>query len=247
VSGNTGESPPKIVSLKPEKPTLEDDLESARILFSEGLLEEAKRTLHRMLLVQPNYKRGRDLLDQILKHELEHLYDAAPRAQAKVVVESPDEVIRRLEGDLGLLEGDSVLEAGNENWKHGTDLDARSSLDLGIAFFEMGCYRDAARELQGTLRLVRQSSSELGELGLSAVALYAESLLLLEEAFDAKMLLEPPLSDTGLRHEDKTALYYLMGRVEERLGHRDQAKGWYGKVVQSDPGFRDAEFRMRIL
>lgn len=247
MSGNTGESPPRSPSLAPEKPSLEDDLESAKILFSEGLLEESKRVLYRMLLHSPQFRKGRELLAQIQKHELEKIHDSHPRTASKSVTEDPDDVIRRLEGDLGINSDSAGPDPSLETWAHPSDLDAQSHLDLGIAFFEMGCFRDAERELRAAVRQVLQSSSELGETGLSATALLAESLILLGEAFDAKMLLEAPLSDAGLMHEDKTAIYYLMGRAEEALGHPASAKGWYGKVLQAEPFFRDAEFRNRIL
>ncbi len=247
VSGNTDESASSPKSLAPEKPSLEDDLASAKILVSEGLLEEAKRILYRMLLHSPHYRKGRELLEQIAKYEMEHLYDSTVRTQGKTALEDPDEVIRRLETDLGIEGSDGVSDAGSEIWKHSMELDARSSLDLGIAFFEMGCFRDAGRELKHAIRQVLQETSVLGETGLSATALLAESLILSNEAFDAKMVLEPVLSDPELLHEDKTSLYYLMGRAEESLGHAASAKGWYGKVLQAEPSFRDAEFRQRFL
>ncbi len=247
MSGNTDESASPTKSLTPEKPSLEDDLASAKILFSEGLLEEAKRLLYRMLLHSPHYRKGRELLDQIGKFEIEHLYDTTPRTLGKIVLEDPDEVVRRLESDLGLDEANGIPESGAEIWKHSIDLDARSSLDLGIAFFEMGCFQDAGRELRHAIKQVLQEKSSLGEVGLSATALLAESLVLSCEAFGAKMVLEPVLSDSELLHEDKTCLYYLMGRAEESLGHSASAKGWYEKVVQTDPSFRDAEFRLRFL
>ncbi len=247
MSGNTDESASPLKSLAPERPSLEEDLASAKILFSEGLLEEAKRLLYRMLMLSPHYRKGRELLEQIRKYEIEHLYDSSPRAQAKTVLEDPDEVIRRLESDLGIDESAGVLDAGDRLWIYPPDLDARSSLDLGIAFFEMGCYRDAERELRHTIKQVLKETSDLGEFGLSATALLAESLILLGEAFDAKIVLEPVLSDPELLHEDKTCLFYLMGRVEESLGHPASAKGWYERVVQAEATFRDAEFRLRFL
>jgi tetratricopeptide (TPR) repeat protein len=248
VSGNTDESASLPKSLAPERPSLEDDLASAKILYSEGLLEEAKRILYRMLLHSPHYRKGRELLEQISKYEIEHLYHSPIRAQGKVALEDPDEVVRRLESDLGLEEPTSgSVDSGIEIWKHSVDLDARSSLDLGIAFFEMGCFRDSGRELRHTIRQVLQETSTLGEVGLSATALLAESLILSGEAFDAKMVLEPVLSDVELLHEEKTSLYYLMGRAEECLGHPGSAKGWYRKVLETEPSFRDAEFRLRFL
>jgi hypothetical protein len=38
-----------------------------------------------------------------------------------------------------------------------------------------------------------------------------------------------------------------MGRAEESLGHPASAKGWYEKVLQAEPAFRDAEFRLRFI
>ena len=247
MSGNTDERPSATKSLAPEKPSLEDDLASARILFSEGLLEEAKRILYRMLLHTPHFRKGRELLDQIAKYEIDHLYDSTPRSSGKSVLDDPAEVIRRLESDLEIE--DPVPSTGPESpvWSHAADLDARTSLDLAVGFFEMGCWRDAEKELRHTIRQVLQETSVLGEVGLSATALLAEALILSGDAFEAKMVLEPVLSDSELLHEDKTGLYYLMGRAEESLAHPEAAKGWYHKVIQAEPSFRDAEFRLRFL
>lgn len=247
VSGNTDESPSKSKSLAPEKPSLEDDLASAKILFSEGLLEEAKRILYRMLLHSPHFRKGRELLEQIAKHEIDHLYDSTPRSSGKSVLEDPDEVIRRLESDLGIEDPVPIIGTESGFWSHSADLDARTSLDLAIGFFEMGCWRDSEKELRHTVRQVLQETSTLGEVGLSATALLAESLILSGDAFEAKMVLEPVLSDSDLLHEEKTGIYYLMGRSEETLGHPEAAKGWYQKVIEAEASFRDTEFRLRLL
>ena len=247
MSENTGESPGKIHSLEPTRVSLTDEVESARILLQEGLYEEAKKILYRALILSPHFKKAQEILSQIQKKELDQILDSHPRPQAKSSFEDPDEVIRKLNDDLGLELGRESIDPHLENWNYSAELSGKDHFDLGVAFFEMGCFRDAIRELQKSIRVVRQEFTDLGELGVSALALCAECFLGLNEAFEAKMILEPAISDAELQHEEKTPLYYLMGRVEEALGNRSEAKAWYGKVLLTDSFYRDAAFRVKTL
>jgi tetratricopeptide (TPR) repeat protein len=249
VAENKGENSKSDFDLQVPKSSARDEVESAKILFQEGLLDEAKKTLHRILISHPAYSRASKLLKEIQKTELNHILNRSQASSDRRKMEDPERILRKLEADLGIsIESRSaVLDPAHENWTHSMELSSQERFDLGIAFFEMGCFRDADRELAEALRIFRVENSSLDESGVSIVALRAESLIRLEEAFEAKMFLAPILNEPEISHELKLPLYYLAARSEELLGARVEAKAWLQKVMDIDPLFRDANFRIRLL
>jgi tetratricopeptide (TPR) repeat protein len=116
-----------------------------------------------------------------------------------------------------------------------------------VAFYEMGCFGDVLRELKRAEKKIRIEESFLGELGVSVVALYAQTLVKLGQAFQAKVYLEPILIEPDLLHEQKTILYYTMGLAEQALDEKKNAKAWFQKVAMTDPDFKDVQQRIRLL
>jgi tetratricopeptide (TPR) repeat protein len=249
VADNTGENSNSDFDLRVPKPSARDEVESAKILFQEGLLDEAKKILHRIIISHPSYAKASMLLKEIQKTELDHILNRSHASSDRKKLEDPENILRKLEADLGIsIDSRMVaLDSTQEHWIHSMELGSRERLDLAIAFFEMGCYRDADRELIEALRIFRVENSSLDESGVSIVALRAESLIRLEEAFEAKMFLAPILNEPEISHELKLPLYYLAARSEELLGGRAEAKAWLQKVMDIDPLFRDANFRIRLL
>ncbi len=231
-----------------------DDLESARILIQENLLDESKRILFRMLtrISDTNsisYRRAREMLSQIEKIELDELMNKAPRGKRTPRVEDPTRLIHSLEKDLSMEPIDSempIMEV--EQWSVvGERLTARELLDLAVAFFEMGCYGDAIRELKKAEKRIRIEETFLGELGVSIVALQAQALIELGQPFDARIYLEPILLESDIPHEQKIILYYTMGLAEQALENKISAKAWLQKVKDTEPNFKDVEQRLRHL
>jgi tetratricopeptide (TPR) repeat protein len=231
-----------------------DDLESARILIQENLLDESKRILFRMLtrISDTNsisYRRAREMLSQIEKIELDELMNKAPRGKRTPRVEDPTRLIHSLEKDLSMEPIDSempIMEV--EQWSVvGERLPARELLDLAVAFFEMGCYGDAIRELKKAEKRIRIEETFLGELGVSIVALQAQALIELGQPFDARIYLEPILLESDIPHEQKIILYYSMGLAEQALENKISAKAWLQKVKDTEPNFKDVEQRLRHL
>lgn len=231
-----------------------DDLESARILIQENLLDESKRILFRMLtrISDTNsisYRRAREMLSQIEKIELDELMNKAPRGKRTPRVEDPTRLIHSLEKDLSMEPIDSempIMEV--EQWSVvGERLPARELLDLAVAFFEMGCYGDAIRELKKAEKRIRIEETFLGELGVSIVALQAQALIELGQPFDARIYLEPILLESDIPHEQKIILYYTMGLAEQALENKISAKAWLQKVKDTEPNFKDVEQRLRHL
>ena len=247
---NTEENASSKFSIQESKPTPDDDVESAKILFQEGLFDEAKKLLHQVLMRNPRFTRATSLLDEIRNEELNLILNRSSTLRGgRKPPEDPEAVIRKLEKDLGmdLISDKQALDPAVENWAHGHRESPEQAFDLAVAFFEMGCFRDAVIELEETLRAIRIARTELGELGVAAAALYAESLIELKEAFSAKSFLMPVLNELELNHEAKIPLFYMVGRAEELLGNAHDAKSWYNKVIEADPFFRDANFRVRVL
>ena len=250
MSENKGENSKSAFDIQMPKASAGDEVESAKILFQEGLLDEAKRILHKVLISHPSYGRATRLLQEIRGAELDHLLNrSGSKGTDRRKPEDPAKILRKLEADLGLtLEQDlSAINPAQENWVHSGALLPVERFDLAIAFFEMGCFRDVIRELEEALRQVRLENSILDETGVSMVALLAESLISLQEAFEAKMFLAPILSEPEISHETKLPLYYLAARSEELLGGRKEARAWLEKVLEIDPLYRDANFRIRLL
>jgi len=249
VPENTKETPPDLTSLEVTRVSIEDELQSAKILYQEGLNEEAKKKLYLILISSPQNPRAHDLLNQIKEEELEALLNQhAPSTHYKNPrVENAERIIDKLNSDLDLglkLDG---LDPQVENWIPHLSLKSREHYDLGVAFFEMGCYRDAIRELRSSEKKIRIEQTFLGELGVAVVALHAECLLLIGRAYEAKENLMPILNEPDLKHEEKTVLFYVMGRIEEDLGSIPVAQGWFQKVLEIDASFRDAGHRLKQL
>ena len=231
-----------------------DELESAKILIQENLLEEAKKLLFRLLtrihdMKTPGYRRARELLSRIEAMELDELMNRNQKKKNSTKIEDPTGLIEKLERDLQIecLDEESVAP-DQEIWNVGqAALSVVGRFDLAVGFYEMGCYADALRELKQAEKKIRIEETFLGDLGISIVALRAQSLIHLGQAFDAKIYLEPILLEPDLQHEKKIILYYTMGLAEEVLGEKNKARAWFVKVVQAEPGFKDAQQRIKVL
>jgi tetratricopeptide (TPR) repeat protein len=246
VPENTKQKASAPSSVEVTRVSRDGELQSAKILFQEGLLDEAKKKLYQILIAFPNYPSAVELLARIRDGEMKGLLrQTVPTAHGKKLkTEDPERIIEKLNSDLGLdlqMEG---FDPARENWVSQTDLSSRGHYDLGVAFFEMGCYRDAVRELKFSERKIRMEQTFLGELGVAVVALYSESLVKLDRGFEAKSYLEPILAEPDLNQEEKNVLFYVMGIAEASLGKIPEAKGWLQKVYDLNPDFRDVRFRL---
>ena len=57
--------------------------------------------------------------------------------------------------------------------------------------------------------------------------------------------MQPVLLDHDIPDVAKTEIFYLMGRASEQQDKLALARGWYRKVLEIDPKYRDAEDRLR--
>ena len=252
MSENTNKSPNQTLNLEVTKALPQDEVESARILFREGLIDEAKKTLFRILSHQPDFISAKKLLTQIEQVEMKELFlERASAARSRPPrFENTDRILESLNRDLG-LELDLPHRSDEEQWSatavENAKFSPREYLDLGIAFFEMECFADALRELLRAEKRIRIEQTFLDKTGIMVAALIAQCLVNLGKAFEAKTHLEPVLTEPDLKHEDKLNLYYAMGIVEQALESAPSAVGWFKKVLQIDPDFKDAQNRIRLL
>jgi hypothetical protein len=231
-----------------------DDLESAKILIQENLLDEAKRILFRLIArIQKTdshaYRRAREMLARIESIEMKALLSISPQQKKPPAFDDQTRVIQGLEKDLEIeLNESSDSTLSKEWWSPAAGpLTAQDLFDLAVGFHEMGCHADAIRELRKAEKKIRIEQSFLGELGVSIVALHAQSLVDLGRAFEAKINLEPVLLEPDVPHEQKILLYYMMGLAEQALENKTTAKAWFQKVRDSEPGFRDVDQRLKAL
>ncbi len=224
----------------------QDLLETARILASEGLIEEAKKTLRQILRKDPQHSLARKQMEEIQRKELEHLLAEAP-FQELIPKEgnsdlSVEEVIRDLDHDLGLglfSEVKAMEEFAEQLDREFAVLSTQDRLDLGVAFQEMGLHSVAARQFQ--------AAENDPASYLSATYLLANNLIEADRAFDAVIRIEPLLRDADLSPGDRQNFMYLMGLAQERLGKRDAAIRWYREVLTVQTGYRDTESRLSVL
>lgn len=235
----------------------EDGLASAKILMNEGLLEEAKRVLHRVLVIEPSNARAKRMLADVHDRELQQIFSDTPKRKGIlddlrlnrrtwIDQRSSDQILKELDRDLGLGLLES-LDSGDQapEWAHSldrdlADLDPRSRIDVAIAFLEMGLNESASRILSIAM-------TEPGPMGFVASCLYATAKIAAKDGFSAALALEPVVSDPEISSSDKIEVFYLLGRAAELTANRSLAMQWYGEVIRVDTDYRDAAERLNRL
>jgi tetratricopeptide (TPR) repeat protein len=241
----------------PISDTVEDRLESAQILHSEGLNDEAKKILRRLLISDPANLVVRKALQAIQDKELSGLLDGAHHfdplrstPELAPTNSAADEIEASLDQDLGLnLYGASIptLEFFSDLESVLAGAGSRDRLDLGIAYLEMGsplvaehCFRTARQGDAGA------TSEENRERFVAASALLAQALLSAGKSLEALHILQEALK--GASEEDqRVELVYLMARASEAVERPKDAELFYLKVRELEPGYRDVDERLRGL
>jgi tetratricopeptide (TPR) repeat protein len=244
---------------------IDDQLQSAKILVNEGLIEEGKKLLRRILIADPRNLVARKRLDEIQELELKQIIGGTEPARRRPRLRGEDpelegvhseNVLRELDRDLGLglvTEGNAESvrrvelslfadRAAMADFAERVDREyaaapARDRLDVGIAFLEMGLLDLAIRQFRPAARQA--------ETRLPATALLAWALLQSGHAFEAALALEPLINDSELPEADQVEPAYLMGRCHEQLGRADEAARWYARALAREAAYRDAEERLK--
>ncbi len=264
-------SPPVPSSLGPKtkKPfnlsQIPDALESAKILFNEGFGEDAKKILHRVLILDPSHASARQCLSEVHELELKQIFGEGSARRhygqgvdASLAEADSEEIFRKLDQDLslGMSKSFSLFDHPDllESFCRKLERDLiragampRDWIDLGIAFFEMDLYSISERLFLGAGRKLDSEVYADQQTLLSATCLLALSLILSGRLFDAVSRLQPMLLDVDLKHEDKIELFYLMGRTYEAMKRMDLAHYYFHQVIGIDPHYRDIDRRLKAV
>jgi tetratricopeptide (TPR) repeat protein len=252
---------------------IQDHLESARILMGEGILEEAKRILHRLLLAHVRHPEARQLLEELRERELKIILEGSESPRRRMGKKEPESevqasaewVMRNLDRDLGLgmfAEDGSELPTATLSLfrderaldEFGAKMDQEYAscapamrLDIGIAFLEMGLHGLAVRHFRAAAEQFARIDQVADSLDrLSAVGLLSYALIAGGRAFDATIELQLVINDSDVAPESKLDLVYLMGRACEALGKKEEAAQWYRRAAGIDPDYRDVQERLKF-
>jgi tetratricopeptide (TPR) repeat protein len=248
-----------------------DLLQSAKILTGEGLLEDAKKVLHRILMAYPTDGVARQKLNEIHELELKQIFGDGEikrrpfgkGADLGLSDQDSESLMRELDRDLQLGVFSNSGSWGDSNpmslfqdpelmssFCSQLELDlsqaeAQDWIDLGIAFLEMDLYEIAVRLFSGAFRRSEYSPGEQNRTFLSASCLLAMALILTGRPFEAVAKVQPLLGDVNISQEQKAELFYLMGRVYESMQKFGLALQFYKQVMEIDARYRDIDLRIR--
>lgn len=225
-------------------------------LRRKGDDRRARAAYSRMLDIDPQHEKARQVIGVIDADELERERNAAARHDNG---ESPpasgvsDEDARALEAMLDELEGsDEVGEAiaiadhaDTREAKPATASDdsdddevmARSRYELGLAFRQMGMWDEAVRELRPALDRVEDRLTALEALG--------ECLLKSGRTADAIDLLRSDLRAD--EDAEQVGPLYFLGLALQLEGETEAARDVFGRIQAVSPGYRDAAERLSEL
>lgn len=244
---------PKVVDPAVQVDTVDELLINSKILVSEGMWDEAKATLRRVLLIDPKNLTARDRLAEIQKVEIKKLLGAeenAPtsffqRTKKKPEEHPPEEILAALEKEVGPAPDPEKLFFPDpkdqelfliEMEKACIGASSQDRMDLGIGFLEMELYDVAVAQFR---IVIRDEAEARKARGLLATALLAKG-----KAHEALMELEGLIADQSASAEEKIDFGYLAGQAQEKLGNFEVAAVWYRAVTGIENGYRDAQNRL---
>lgn len=262
--------------LRPSTPAeIEDQVQSAKILLSEGLMEEAKRVLHRILIVDPKHVVARQTLHEIHESELKQIFgedrkriSLRDKPEPVLTDADADEIMRELDRELSLgifgrdggddgsdaremaefpllSDPKAIQEYATQLEKELVGVSGQDRVDLGIGFLEMGLNELATRQFKSAVHQLMQDPEENAKEVLSATALLAYSTILIGKAFEATLMIQSILRDAQLSDEHKIEFFYLIGRAYEAMRKPDLAQRWYEQVRLMDSNYRDIQQRLK--
>ena len=239
-----------------ERPfSVEDALQSADILIGEGLFDEAKKILFRVLRERPELVQARDKLDRLHQEELEQILSGSSPVHRGHFAYAFDheEVLEKLNRDLKLdVFGVESRDAASAKFRESLKLSleaatAQDQIDLGVAFFEMGMFDLALERFRDAAKAARRVDPEDGRAVLSSQYFQALTLVQMECESEALVLLQPHLIRSDLEMEDRVHFMYLHARALERSGRPVEARAVLESILVWDPFYRDARDRMLAL
>ncbi len=232
-------------------------LKSADILLEEGLSNESKKMLRKLLRENPNHVRARQKLKTILEEEIQSILRSTHIEDDVVIPELDDsgETLRALEKDLDLgvaedsfLEQEEAIEAFRCSMRQQMgELNPKEMIDMGIGFLEMGMGSIAQDLFEKVQRMSFLDEKLIREDYLSATYLLAQSFLSQGCPLDAIRVLERVLADGEFSAAEKCDGAYLLGQANEAISQWIEALGWYEVTQAIDSSHRDIEQKIPAI
>ena len=230
-------------------PDLSDELEEADFYSEQGLDDEAREILRRLLARHPGHPAVKERL-AALDRRGARAPALAPAARVRPEAPAGDEafdIARELAEELGPPGGVapaaddfqySVEDVFNQFKKGVAETvkpeDTETHYDLGIAYKEMGLLDDAIHEFEVAL----SGHSKKKEVDCLSMIGLCQGLKGDHRA--AVEAFRRALRSGALTAEAAKALHYELAAAHEALGEKDQALWYLQKIVKVDPGYRDA-------
>ncbi len=204
-----------------------DDLDSARILMDEGLLEDARRALFRVLRNEPGNRLALGLLEQIRTTEIRSILKPDSRAQAAharahadqaAPHRDPEQIIAQLELDwhleLGPSESERLVARQWISQGLGPESSLQERMDWAVALVQLGLPDLGVEVLEACGQL---------HASPSATALHARASLESGRPEAARALAEQALRDPDFPKDLRDEMGYLRAMSFLRLGQRSEA------------------------
>ncbi len=264
---------PGSAATKPEqrREVADDDFQSAKILFGEGLVDEAKKVLRKILIGDPGNAPAKQMLVDIQNQEIKQIFGGAPKRRRFAMPEAADGMGGLVEGDLERIDPEALLQGldrdlglGLFDERSGSLLDSqateaeaqlqsslemslqgatpRDRLDVGIGLLEVGMVHLALRQFQLAKEAIEGEKGH--ELALALSSLLAQAQLRCELPHDAIATLQLALMESSETSDRKIELVYVLGRANEKLGRDETAHAWYLRVAEIDATYRDVQERL---
>jgi tetratricopeptide (TPR) repeat protein len=226
---------------KPQTP-VEELLANAKIQIAEGFIEDAKKALRRVLVLDRKNAFAQEMLRKILDDESKRLlsFEAEPRKRRpRAEVEAQENALSDLE--MQLMEETGEPEA-TLNVVSFIDPAPEDRIDLGIGLLEMGFIDEAASQFRQASQAFAMNGAIASEQ--SAHALFAQAQLEAGRPLEAVMALQPVIKNPEIAPGDKIEFLYLMGRANAALGKHELALQWFEHVRELEPTYRDVHDRL---
>ncbi len=241
-----------------EAVNLVDELKNAEILIHEGLLIQAKKILHRLLIGFPGDAQVKSQLESLQKLELDQALDVGARQSndqkknQRLWISTfgslnPELLLSDLERDFS----DKNIKLEKLTWPSEQVFSSKDRVDLAIALIQAQSYENALLVLEPLITVFQPDSPGFVDNGnhcFQAKCLAAEIYLEIQDPLKAQFLLDDLLqTQSDLLEDESISVFYLLGRVQEAMGVSSVAKYWYEKAVVLDALFRDTLSRLRRL
>jgi len=223
-------------------------LVNAKILIGEGLLDEAKQVLRKILLKDSNHVLALEKIAEIQKLEIKQLlnpeeiknrrnYNRRSRYRDEDSDLDGDAVRKNLERDLGITEQSASEQINVDSAEQFSEANPQDRMDIGVAFLEMELFEEALEQFS----LAQQDVA----FERKAIVLSIYSKILAGKAFEALLDLDPLIADESVDSTQRVEYGYLMARALEELGKLDEAHAWYRGVLEIENQYRDSFERLK--